>query len=53
MKCATPGKYKRKALLERTNKQNEKQNEKHIKNRENVHKILSTTAIINSLCSYS
>lgn len=49
MKCATPGRYKRKALTERINKQNEN----NIKNRENVHKILSATAIINTLCSYS
>lgn len=49
MKCAIPGKYKRKTLTECKNKQNEK----HTKNRENVHKILSTTAIINALCSYS
>ena len=53
MKCATPGKYKRKALIEHNEDKAHKQNETCTKNRENVHKILSTTAIINSLCSYS
>ena len=53
MKCATPGTYKRKTLIKRDENKTYKQNEKHAKNRENIHKILSTTAIINSLCSYS
>ena len=49
MKCATPGRYKRKALTERINKQNES----NTKNRENIHRMLSATAIINALCPYS
>ena len=53
MKCATPGKYKRKALIERDRDEVYKQNKTCTKNRENVCKILSATAIINSLCYYS
>lgn len=53
MKCATLGKYKRKMLIEHNEDKTYKQNVECTKNREKVHKILSTTAIINTLCSYS
>ena len=53
MKCATPGRYKRKTLIERNEDKAYKQNEKYAKNRKNIHKVLSATAIINSLYPYS